>query len=192
MMDSSVGWHGQDPTLSSQDDFQFLDLGINNLGDSLQFDFQDFNSQQSQAGQMMHQNEGESMDTRMDGSAGQDTTMQEHMPSMTTATSHSTIPSTPITHGHPSSDSLVELDAQIQYLQHQRQQQHQRHMQEQQRNFYAQNQMIPPTPNSVEMHGGNPQFYTQSDPQQQAMYERFRMQVKEQEVSLILIYGKDF
>jgi hypothetical protein len=184
MMDSSVGWHGPDSTLSSQDDFQqFLHMDMNNLGDSLQFDFQDFNSQQNQAGQMMNQNE--SMDTRMDGSAGQDTTMQEHMPLMTTATSHPTIPGTPITHGHPSSDSLVELDAQIQYLQHQRQQQHQRQLQEQQRNFYAQSRMIPPTPNSVEMHAGNPQFYARSDPQQQAMYERFRMQVKEQDVSFI-------
>lgn len=181
MMDSSVGWNGQDPTLSSHDDFQgFLDLG-----DGLQFDFQDFNSQQNQAGQMMHQNEGDSMDTRMDGQPGQDTTMKEHMPSMTTATSHPTIPSTPIAHSHPSGDSLVELDAQIQYLQHQRQQQHQRQMQEQQRNFYAQSRMIPPTPNSVEMHGGSAQYYPQSDPQQQAMYERFRMQVKEQEVSLM-------
>lgn len=178
MMDSSVGWNGQDQTLAGHDDFgQFLDM--NNLGE---FDFQDFNSQQNQAGQMLHQNEGDSMDTRI---GGQDTTMQEHMPSMTTATSHPTIPATPITHGHPSSDSLVELDAQIQYLQNQRQQQQQRHMQEQQRNFYAQSRMIPPTPNSVEMHGGSAQFYPQSDPQQQAMYERFRMQVKEQEVSLI-------
>jgi hypothetical protein len=185
MMDSSVGWNGQDPTLSGQNDFQqFLDMGINDLGDSLQFDFQDFNNQHNQAGQIMHQNEGESMDTRMEGTGGQDTTMQEHMPAMTTATSHPSIPSTPIAHSHPSSDSLVELDAQIQYLQHQRQQQHQRHMQEQQRNFYAQNRMIPPTPNSVEMHGGNSQYYAQSDPQQQAMYERFRMQVKEQEVGL--------
>lgn len=189
MMDSSVGWNGQDPTLSSDNDFQqFLDM---NLGDSLQFDFQDFNSQQNQAGQMMQQNEGETMDTRMDGSTGQDTTMQEHMPSMTTATSHPTIPSTPITHGHSSTDSLVELDAQIQYLQHQRQQ-HQRHMQEQQRNFYPRSRMIPPTPNSVEMHGGNPHFYAQSDPQQQAMYERFQMQAKEQEVGLIRICDKEF
>jgi len=179
MMDSSTGWN----------DFQgFLDLEVNNLGDGLQFDFQDFNSQQNQAGQMLQQNEGESMDTRMDGPNGQDTAMQEHMPSMTTATSHHTIPGTPITHGHPSSDSLVELDAQIQYLQHQRQQQQQRHIQEQQRNFYAQSRMIPPTPNSVEMHAGNPQFYPQSDPQQQAMYERFRMQAKEQEVCIHWTY----
>jgi hypothetical protein len=177
MMDSSIGWNGPDQILSGHDDFgQFLDM--NNLGD---FDFQDFNSHQNQAGEIMHQNEAESMDTRM---GGQDTTMQEHMPSMTTATTHPAISAAPIAHSHPSTDSLVDIDAQIQYLQHQRQQQQLRHMQEQQRNFYAQNRMIPPTPNSVEMHGGNARFYPQSDPQQQAMYERFRMQLTEQEVSL--------
>lgn len=165
MMDSSAAWNNQDPTLSvpSQDDFQqFLDMGINNLGDTLQFDFQEFNQQH-----------------------GQDTTMQEHMPSMTTSSNHATIPGTPI-NGHSSnSDSLVELDAQIQYLQHQRHQQQQRQIHEQQRNFYTQSRMIPPTPNSVEMHGATSQFYPQSDPQQQAMYERFRMQVKEQDVSAL-------
>jgi hypothetical protein len=86
--------------------------------------------------------------------------------------------------GDSSNESLSELDAQIQYLQHQRHQQQQRHIQEQQRNYYAQNRIIPPTPNSIEMHGNNSQFYSQSDTQQQqAIYDRFRMQVKEQEVS---------
>lgn len=155
-------WNGQDPTLSvpSQDEFQFLDMGINNLNDALQFEYQDFNQPQ-----------------------GQDTTMQEHIPSMTTASSHPSISAAPL-NGHAShNDSLVELDAQIQYLQHQRHQQQQRQMHEQQQNYYAQNRMIPPTPNSIEMHGSTPQFYPQSDPQQQAIYERFRMQVKEQEMA---------
>jgi len=190
-MHSSAVWNNQDPTLSgpSQDDFQqFLDMGINNLGDSLQFDFQDFTPQQEQGAQLMHQDNGEAMDTRMDGgpgTVGQDTTMQEQMPSMTTESSHPAIQGPPISHGHPSNESLVELDAQIQYLQQQRHQQQQRQIQEQQQNYYAQNRMIPPTPNSMEMRGPNSQFYPQSDPQQQAMYERFRMQVKEQEVSLL-------
>ena len=177
-MDSSSGWNGQD----ASDFGGFLDLEINNLSDSLQFDFQDYSSQQNQSGQMMHQNESESMDTRMDGQGGNDVTMQEHIPSITSATSHPTIPAASIARSHPPNDSLVELDAQIQFLQHQR---HARQMQEHQRNFYAQNRIIPPTPNSVEMHGGSTQYYSQSDPQQQAMYERYRMQVKDQEVSLI-------
>ena len=176
MMDSANGWNQE-----GNDFGGFLDLEINNLGDGLHFAFDDYNSQQNQAGQMLHQNEGESMDTRMDGQ-GHDTTMQEHMPSMTTATSHPSIPATPIAHSHPSNDSLVDLDAQIQFLQNQRAAA--RQMQESQRNFYAQ-PMIPPTPNSAEMHGGSAQFYPQSDLQQQAMYERYRMQVKEQEVCLM-------
>jgi hypothetical protein len=49
--------------------------------------------------------------------------------------------------------------------------------------------MIPPTPNSVEMHGNNGQFYAHSDPQQQAIYERYRMQVKDQDVSLLPVLG---
>jgi len=187
MMDSSTVWNSQDPTLSvpSQDDFQqFLDMGINNLD---QFDFQDFNSQSDQTTQLMHQEGGDAMDTSMDngrGPIGQDTTMQEHMPAMTTAASHPAIHGGPLSHGHSSNESLSELDAQIQYLQHQRHQQQQRHIQEQRRNYFAQSRIIPATPNSIEMHGNNSQFYSQSDTQQQqAIYDRFRMHVKEQEVS---------
>lgn len=172
-----------DPTLSvsSHDDFQqFLDMGMNNLGDSLHFDFPDFNGQPGQGGQLMQQEDGERMESRMDGAHGamsHDTPMQEHIPAMTTG-SHTTIPG-PTSNGQSSSGSIVEIDAQIQYLQQQRQQ---RQMQEQQK-YYARNGMIPPTPNSVELHGNNGQFYPQSDPQQQAMYERFRMQVKDQEMA---------
>ncbi|KAE8447432.1 hypothetical protein EG329_010705 [Mollisiaceae sp. DMI_Dod_QoI] len=188
-MDSSAVWNGQDPTLSvsSQDDFQqFLDMGgMNNLGDGLPFEFQDFNQQQGQTQQIMNQEEGEAMDATMDSGRammGQDTAMQDQMPPMTTATSHPTIHGAPLAHGHTSNETLSDLDAQINFLQQQRHHQ-QRQIQEQQRNFYAQNRMgIPPTPQSMEMHGNAPQFYTQhSDPQHQAMYERFRMQVKEQQ-----------
>jgi hypothetical protein len=180
-MNSSGVWNGEDPTLSvsSQDDFQqFLNMGIS---DTLQFDFPDFNQQHGQGTQMMHHNEGDSMDTRMDGgrSIGHEMTMQEQMPSMTASSNHSAI-HTPI-HAHPSSESLGELDAQIQFLQHQRHQQQQRQLQEQQRNFYAHNRIIPPTPTSMEMHAQSQQFYSQSDPQQQAMFDRYRMQ-KEQDV----------
>lgn len=192
MMDSSTVWNGQDPTLSvpSQDDFQqFLDM---NLGESLQFDFQDFDPQQTQTAQIIHQEDGEGMDTRMDNGrmlAGQDATMQEHMPAMTTATTHPTMHAPVLVHGHPSNENLADLDAQIQYLQHQRHQQQQRQMQEQQQNFYANNRAIPPTPNSSELSSNSAQFYSQSD-QQQAMYERYRMQIKDQEVSGQLVSGR--
>ncbi|KAH8815310.1 helix-loop-helix DNA-binding domain-containing protein [Xylogone sp. PMI_703] len=183
-MDSSAMWNGEDSAMpaSSHDDFQqFLDM---NLGESLNFEYHDFNSQQGQ--QLIHGDGGEQMDTAMgnDGMIPQkDTIMQDHMPPMTMATSHPTIPSSTMAHEHPATESLVELDAQIQYLQQQRHQQQQRQLQEQQRNFYAQNGIIPPTPNSMEMHGQNGQFYSQLDNQQQAMYERFRMQIKEQDLA---------
>lgn len=185
MMNTSSGWEGQDPTLSvAQDDFQqFLDMGINGLGDGLQFDFQDFNQQ---GAQMMGQAGGDAMDTGIENGnsgMGQDTTMQEHMPAMTVATNHSSIHAPTLIQGHSSNERLSELDAQIQYLQHQRHEQQQRQLQEQQRNFYAQSRMIPPTPNSVEMHGGGPHYYSQPDTQQQAIFERFQMHVKEQEMA---------
>lgn len=186
MTDSSAVWNGQDPTMSSQDDFQqFLDMGINNLGDALQFDFHDFNPQQGQDAQMIHHDGGVRMDIGMDnnrGGMGQDTTMQEHIPATTTTTSHP-IQGAPISHAHGSTESLSELDAQIQYLQHQRHQQQQWQMQEQQRNVYAQNRMIPPTPNSVEMHGAAAQFYPPSGSQSRGMFDRYQMNGKEQDVS---------
>ncbi|KAL2064886.1 hypothetical protein VTL71DRAFT_4026 [Oculimacula yallundae] len=185
MMNTSTGWEGQDPTLSvAQDDFQqFLDMGINGLGDGLQFDFQDYNQQ---GAQIMVPTVGDAMDTAMENGSqglGQDTTMQEHMPAMTAASNHHSIHGPTLMHGHASNERLSELDAQIQYLQHQRHEQQQRQLQEQQRNYYAQSRMIPPTPNSVEMHGGGAHYYAQTDPQQQAMYERYQMQVKEHEMA---------
>ncbi|TVY46363.1 Phosphorus acquisition-controlling protein [Lachnellula occidentalis] len=188
MMESSNAWDRQDPTLSvpSQDDFQqFLDIGMNDLSDSLQFDFPDYNHQQATQSRLMHQNGDEAMHTGMENgsSTGHDTTMQEHMPSMTTATSYATIHGGAISNSHSSDESLVELDAQIQYLQQQRHQQQQRQLLEQQRNFYTPNRMIPPTPNSMDLHGANAQFYSQSDPQHQAMYDRYQMQAKQQELA---------
>lgn len=193
MMDSTSAWNSQDPNLSSNphDDFQqFLDMGMNGLNDGLNFDFQDFDGQNN--GQMLHQDGGEPMDTRMDINVAilghKDTMMQPQMSAMTSAPPHSSIVGTPIDRRHSSSDSLVELDAQIQFLQQQRQQHQQRQLQEQQQQqqqrnqFYAHNHMVPPTPNSIEMHSANNQFYPQSDPQQQAMYERYQMRMKEQEV----------
>jgi hypothetical protein len=197
MMDSSGVWDNQDPAMliSSQEDFhQFLDMGMNSLGDPLQFDFADFNSQQQsgQSAHLLHQHGPEAMDhsgLENGGGSGHSITMQELMPSMTTAASHPAIIGTPISHAQSPNESLVELDAQIQYLQQQRQQRQQQqqqarqHLQEQQRSFFVQNNMIPPTPNSIEMHAATSQFYPQSDPQHQAMYERYRMQMKDQEVS---------
>lgn len=191
-MDSSASWDGHDPILSPgpQDDFQqFLDLGISGLSDDVNFNFQDFAPQQH--GQIMRQRGVESIDTTM----GNDTEMtdlqkhgaiQGHM-SMDSTGGHSTIanPSAIANHGVPSSDSsLMEIDAQIQYLQLQRQQQQQRIVQEQHQNYYVpQNRIVPPTPNSIEMHSGERHVYTHHDPQQQVMYDTYQMRLREQEVT---------
>ncbi|KAJ8069865.1 hypothetical protein OCU04_000278 [Sclerotinia nivalis] len=181
-MDTSGVWNTQDPTLSvpSQDDFQqFLDLNMHNMAGGLQFDF-DFNQQQSQNQQMIHQDGMDSMNTGMAGNhqVGLDGSMHEHMPSMTTASSHSAILGTPVVHPHTSTESLTHLDAQIQYLQQQKHEQQLRQSQEQQRNFYVQNRMIPPTPNSMEIHGANQHFYSQAE-QPPSVFEPYRMREQE-------------
>ncbi|QSZ28840.1 hypothetical protein DSL72_003345 [Monilinia vaccinii-corymbosi] len=173
-MDTSGVWNAQDPSLSvpSQDDFeQFIDLNMHNMAEPLQFDF-DYTRQQSQNQQMMHQDGMSSMDAGMVANyqMGHSETMQEHMPSMTTTSNHSTMVGSPIVH----------LEAQIQYLQQQKRQQLLRQSHEQQRNFYAQNRMIPPTPNSMEIHGDNQHFYTQAE-QPQSVFEPYRL--REQEIA---------
>ena len=173
-MDQSQVWNGQDSTLSGQDDFQqFLDM---NLGENLQFDFQDFQTQQD--AQMLQGGNVDAMDTSM-GNVQQiiahDTSMQEAMAAITATANFPN----KVAHAHPVENSIVELDAQIQYLQQQRQQQQQRQIQDQQRNFYAQQRMIPPTPNSVEMHGANFPAYGQAGSQQQMMFDGYQMPRKE-------------
>lgn len=191
-MNTSTTWSGQDPTLSSasQDDFQqFLDMGMQNIGDGLNFDFADFSAQENANinGQMLQHDGGDAMDTSgMEGDMAMlnhkdATMMQPQIIPSTSASGHSTIASAPISIPIPN-NSLIELDAQIQYLQQQRHQQQQRQMQEQQHNFYVHQRMVPPTPNSVEMHS-NGQFYPQNESQQTEMYERFQLRLKEQEVS---------
>ncbi|CAD6441572.1 fa4ec345-acf4-4b78-8772-b03dc424e900 [Sclerotinia trifoliorum] len=181
-MDTSGVWNTQDPTLSvpSQDDFQqFLDLNMHNMAGGLQFDF-DFNQQQSQNEQMMHQDGMDSMNTGMAGNhqVRLDGSMHEHMSSMTTSSSHSAILGTPVVHPHTSAERLTHLDAQIQYLQQQKHEQQLRQSQEQQRNFYVQSRMIPPTPNSMEIHGANQHFYSQAE-QPPSVFEPYRLREQE-------------
>ncbi|KAI9640909.1 hypothetical protein NHQ30_010750 [Ciborinia camelliae] len=178
-----------------------LDMGsldnMDNMDNMPGFDFC-FNPQsQSQNQQMIHQdgmgsmNSGmvgnhpmghnglSSMNTGMAGNhqMGHDVTMQEHMPSMTTTASHPAILGTPIVHPH---NSPEDLDAKIHYLQQQKFQQQLRQSQEQQRSFYAHNRMIPPTPNSMEIHGASQHFYTQAE-QPPSVYEPYRL--REQEIA---------
>lgn len=75
---------------------------------------------------------------------------------------------------HSSTDSLLEMDMQGQLFQQQQQQQ------QMQGQHYQRHNMVPPTPNSIEMHGGKAHYYQHVDPQAQAMYERYSRHQKEQ------------
>lgn len=94
-------------------------------------------------------------------------------------------------HGN-TSDAISDLDAQIQFLQHQKLQQQQRQLEEQQRRFaeqqaafFAQQQsMVPPTPQSLEMQAAN-QYYTQGDQtphHSQGMFDRYQHLKEQQDV----------
>ena len=179
MMDPNT-WNGQDPNLShtSDDDFQqFLDMGgMSNLGDGLQFEFHDFNPGNNH--HMMQQSHRDTMDTTMEGTdhgtivSRADIDMQNAMVGMTSAPSHSTIPTQIMGPQRSTNDTISDLDAQIQHFQFQKLQQEQRRLEEQQRRFqeqqaayYAQQQrrnIVPPTPQSLEIQATN-QFYSQPD-----------------------------
>lgn len=166
-------------SMSSQDDFQqFLDLGMHNLGDTLQFDFPEWGSTEHNG---TVRDGGEAMDMRMDGDnvgfAQKDMLMQGTMTTMLPS-NHSTIPNTPVEQDLAAAD-LSQLDAQIEYLQQQRSHQQQLQLQTQQRNYYASNQMVPPTPNSIEMHGNMTQY---CPPGEQVGYDQYQRQGREQEV----------
>ena len=80
-----------------------------------------------------------------------------------------------LVHG-ASAESLMGLDMQAQLF-HQRQQQQFHQHQHQQRIAQAQYQrhgIVPPTPNSIEMHPGQAQHYAHVDRQTRAMYEHYQ------------------
>lgn len=199
MMDPNNNWNGQHQT--SQDDFQqYLDMGdMSNLGDGIQFDFQGFNA--PSATSLMHSHSAhDAMDTQMGGtdtpnaSTGSNMGIPHQMPPMTSASAMPTIPSQlmPTHHGN-TSDAISDLDAQIQFLQHQKLQQQQRQLEEQQRRFaeqqaafFAQQQqsMVPPTPQSLEIQAGS-QYYTQGDQtphHSQGMFDRYQRMKDQQDV----------
>lgn len=179
MMDPGA-WNGQDQTLSSagDDDFQqFLDMGgMSSLGDGLPFDFQDFGGTNSTS--MMHQPHNDTMDTPMSNSnvptiiARNDMGPQGQMSPMTSAPSHSGISTQIMPPHHTTRDPISEIDAQIQYLQQQRLQQQRRQLAEQERQFHQQQaafyaaqqqrNIVPPTPQSLEIQAAN-QFFAQQD-----------------------------
>lgn len=206
MMDPS-NWTGPEQSMSqtAEDDFhQFLEMGgMPNLGDGLQFDFHQFNA--ANEGQMMHNlagHRGESMDTPMSGTEGppmasrSNVNVPSQMPPITSAAGMPPVTSQ-VMPPHTPTDAISEIDAQIQFLQHQRMQQQHRQMEEQQRHFeerqaafYAQQQrnMVPPTPQSLEIQAANQYFQSgnngpngdQHGQHAQALYDRYQ-RIKQQE-----------
>ncbi|KAI0555171.1 helix-loop-helix DNA-binding domain-containing protein [Xylaria curta] len=191
-------WSGQDQNMSptGDDEFQqFFDIGMSN-SDSMQFDFQPFNAQNGPA--LMQHGHRDPVDTPMSDAnvssivAQNNMGVQDHVSAMTSAPGHSAVLSQILPHQQTPNDAISEIDAQIQYLQHQRLQQQQRQLEEQQRRLqeqqaalYAQQQqqqrnIVPPTPQSLEMQATSQFFASQEQARSSGMFEGYR-QMKEQQ-----------
>ncbi|KAK0633533.1 helix-loop-helix DNA-binding domain-containing protein [Immersiella caudata] len=168
MMDSSA-WNVSDHPMHStgDDEFQqFLDMnGMGNLNDNLGYDFQDF---QSTSNAHMLPSSREQLDTPMSGTDApivltQEPVLQHQIPTMTSASSYQTIPTTMMPPPTPSEAIVNSLDAQIQFLQQQKMEHQRRQLEEQQVAFFThqQNQIVPPTPQSLEIPAGTGRYYSQ-------------------------------
>lgn len=187
---------------ATDDDFnQFLDMSsIGNLGDGMQFDFHGFQDGSSQ--QMMnqhpsqhqhqHQHQQHQSRQQVDAIMGDAVTpashmiprsdglLQNHTPSMTTSAG---MASQLLATSAPS-DTISNIDAQIQYLQQQKFHQQQRQLQEQRSTFFGtQTHSVPPTPQSLEMTPGSGQFYSQAEqmPQRSAFDRGYHQRMAEQQ-----------
>ena len=123
----------------------------------------------------LQQNEAGAMDTSMEGAAGmlglEQGHIQQQQPPMDQR-NHTT----PLNSFHGSTESFPDLAMQQDLFDQQQQQQ--LHMQNQR--YHGQN-VVPPTPNSLEMHGGHAQYYrTPADHQQLHMYDHYRRTQKDQ------------
>lgn len=183
-MDPS-SWNGPDHSLppAADDDFnQFLDMGgMSSIGEPLHFDFQDFDAP-GPGPMISSQPPREVMDIAMSGveapcvNASSGMPMPSHLISASSAAGGPSVPSQILPPHQGAPNALSEIDAQIHFLQSQRfAEQHRqleeqrRHLEEQQAAFYAQQQqnMVPPTPQSLEMQASNHFFTLQSQQQQQ-------------------------
>ncbi|KAK5990702.1 Phosphorus acquisition-controlling protein [Cladobotryum mycophilum] len=188
-MMSSAAWGGQDQPMAStsEDDFhQFLDMsGMGNLGDGMQFDFQGFQDGSAQALMAAQQQQTDAIMGNTDPSSmipRTDALLQNHTPAMTTAAAHATIPAHMMASSAPT-DTISNIDAQIQYLQQQKFQQQQRQLQEQHAFFTHHNHSVPPTPQSLEMTPGSGQFYSKAEQMSsRGAYERgYHQRIPEQQ-----------
>ena len=147
-----------------EDEFNFLDFSDLGFGG---YDAVDL--QQDGAG---------AMDTSIEGAAGilgldqAHLELQQEQPPLMDQQHH---PNS-MTDFHGSTESFPDIAMQQDLFDHQ--QQHQLHIQNQR--YHGQN-VVPPTPNSLEMHGGQPPYYhTPADHQQLHMYEHYKRKQKDQ------------
>ncbi|KAI0013442.1 helix-loop-helix DNA-binding domain-containing protein [Xylariaceae sp. FL0662B] len=195
MMDPGA-WNGRDQTVSSngEDEFHFIDMGgMSNMEDALHFDFQGFNA--TNPASMMHQAHHDTMDTPMTNSnispipSTADMGVRNQISSMTTAPNHPTIPSQMMSPHNTSNDavSISEIDAQIEFLQHQRLQQQQRQLEEHQQRFqfFAQQHgsIVPPTPQSIDMQAATQFFAQHNQAHSSGMFDGYQPLKDQQEMA---------
>ncbi|KAH8837609.1 hypothetical protein MCOR27_001652 [Pyricularia oryzae] len=166
-------------------------------------------SQQAQERQLQHQQQ---MDTPMTGtempglmstnpelSQLPQSAMHSHLaqlPSVAAPVPHTTAPGLvivpsagmvppPTTQPPPTpSEAINDIDAKIQFLQHQRMQQQQRQLEEQQVAFFAQqSRLIPPTPQSLELQAGSRYYVAPDQTPQQGIYDRYQRLADQQDMS---------
>ena len=77
-----------------------------------------------------------------------------------------------LVHG-PSTESLMELEMQAQLFHQQQYNQQQQQHRMAHTQYRRQQGIVPPTPNSIEMHGGHAQHFAQMDGRTRAMYEHY-------------------
>ena len=142
-------------------------------------DFTDLGFGAYDAVDLQHNGAG-AMDTSMEGATsmlgleqGQLPLQQEQPPSMDQR-NHTT----PMNGFHGSTDPFPDLAMQQDLFDQQQQQQQQLHLQNQP--YHVPN-VVPPTPSSLEIHGGHAQYYhTPADHQQMHMYDHYRRNQKDQ------------
>lgn len=193
-MDSNTAWNGHnlDQSASGQDSFQQF-MGMDGLDGNASFNFDHFlATQQTSHGHSAQQSPMQHMDATMAKNNHNNhmmgiqkgNMMMEHMPMngqgnfMNTGNSEMNMAA----HGDMGRvNSLVDIDAQIQRLQMQRQLQQQQSLLEQQQNYYVHHRVIPPTPNSMEMQSRESQ---RNSLQQATHYDASEMQMRQHDVSI--------
>jgi hypothetical protein len=180
-MDSST-WSVADHSVHPgvEDDFQqFLDMNdMGSMTEGINYDYQGFQS--SSANQLLQAHPREQLDLPMSGTdapmllSPSMPAMQHQMSIMTTGAPYQTVPVTMMPPPSPSETLVDSIDAQIQFLQHQKLRHQQRQLEEQQAAFFIrqQSRMVPPTPRSLELQPGTNQYYAQPNTAEQQQQQQ--------------------